>query len=303
MRNEGNEKIISKTKKLTMSPIPGKKFNYPKDNDIYSLHDNNLYSSDNELDNSNTSLNILNDFVTNKKDLFLSGSDNESDEENKALFQSEQSKQTNYRTLPQNKTIFKTETSRKKEIKRGRRNSKIPISNEIKHSKNTIDNIKGKIKRYFIKSLLNYINKKYKEYLTKKEMEPHELLKKVNPKISLAYSGGEGKPFLSMTIYEIFFRNLSDKYTKYYKDYNCNQLTLLYQKNDAKEVIDIMNKTVKEMYEIYISNEIDDFNLNNDLIKIEKKDGIEYKNLFEVKAKKFIYIINRNGKKWKKRHQ
>ena len=302
MENEGNEKINNKPNELTMSPISEKKFNYPNKNDLYLYlyYDNNHLLLDKELDNSNTSQNVFDGFSTNKNDSSLNNNENESDEENKVLYISNK---TNYNTLPQKKTFFQTETSRKKEIKKGRKSSKDPVSNKIKHGKNTIDNIKGKIKRYFIKSSLNYINKKYKEYLTQKKLEPHDLLQKINPKISLPYNKKEAKPFLSMTLYEIFFRELSNKYTKYNKDYNRNQLTLLYKKNEAKEVIDIMNKTVKEMYEQYISNEIDDFNLKNDLIKIEKKDGVEYKNLFEAKAEKFIDIIKRNRKKRKKLHQ
>ena len=262
-----------------------------------SSNDNFSFLLNKELSNMDIFPYKFDGLLKNKEDSFLNNNDNENDEENKALFSD---KQTNYNTLPLKKKFFQIEKVKKNNVKKGRRSFKRPFCEKIKHSKNTIDNIIGKIKRYFIKSLFNCINKKYKEYLSQKEMKPHDLLKKINPKISLPYNKKEVKPFLSMTIYEIFFGDLSNKYSETKKDFNRNQLTLLYKKNEAKEVIDIMNKTVKEMYEKYISNEIEDFNLNNDLIKIEKKDGIVYKNLFEAKAEKFIDIMNRNGKKLKK---
>jgi hypothetical protein len=268
-----------------------------KNNSLFYDNDYNPHLFDKDLRNLDV---FTNEFSSNKENSFLNINDDESIDNNKVLYST---RQTKTKTLPTKKGIFEIVRSKQFGVKKGRRSSKSFILNKIKHGKNTIDNIIGKIKRYFIKSVLNYINKKYKEYLIQKKMKSNDLLKKINPKISLAYNNKENKPFLSMTIYEIFYRDLSDKYNKSNKDFNRKQLTLLYKKNEAKEVIDIMNKTVKEMYEKYISNEIPDFNLKNDLIKIEEKNGIDYKNLFEAKAEKFIYIINRNGKKFKKLNQ
>ena len=47
--------------------------------------------------------------------------------------------------------------------------------------------------------------------------------------------------------------------------------------NEAKEIIDIFNTTVKDMYEIYIgkNDTIPGYNLENDLKKIEQRNGKE----------------------------
>ena len=104
-----------------------------------------------------------------------------------------------------------------------------------------------------------------------------------------------------MYIYQLFSNDLSDKITKFSKDYNRKQIKLLYEKNKAKEAIEIMNFKVKEMYEIYISNKVFDYNFERDLIAIikEKDEEIkgEEKNNYKSKVKdianNLINFINR----------
>ena len=60
----------------------------------------------------------------------------------------------------------------------------------------------------------------------------------------------------------------------------------MYEKNEAKEVIEILNLTVKEMYQIYISNTIPDYNLENDLENAIKEDEKEENEGVEDEDKK-----------------
>lgn len=194
--------------------------------------------------------------------------------------------------------IFSIKKETKPKIKRGRRNLKILCLTKAKHDKNSIDNIIIKIKRKFIKRTLDYINKKYQQYLSYKNMRKQPLLKKIDPTIYSKYSKKNHQKFLELHLYELFSMEISERYSNFIKnhskEYNREQIEKLYKINKAKEVIEILNLTVEEMYLKYIDNEIPECNLEQDLIEIEKDQGTEYKNKFESKALKLIYSFKGN---------
>ena len=225
-----------------------------------------------------------------------------------------QTKKTEANTQPinkkQKKQIFDIKKierifSIKKTEKNGRKKGRLSLGNhplyQPKHDKYFKDNIILKIKRYFVNSTLNYINKKYNEYLSIKKKKNRPLLKKIITDFYKVYSTEANQGFLNLYIYQLFSNDLSDKITKFSKDYNRKQIKLLYEKNKAKEVIEIMNFKVKEMYEIYISNKVFDYNFERDLIAIikEKDEEIkgEEKNKYKSKVKdianNLINFINR----------
>ena len=182
--------------------------------------------------------------------------------------------------------------------KRGRRNSGFISFIKPKHSRKTKDNLVRKIKRHFIKSLINYINYLYKNHSGKSK----EFLKKIKPKFVDAPKNQESLKFFDMTIHQIFSEDLSKKYVRFNPDYNRKQIEILYDKNEPKEVIDIMNKTLKEMYEIYISNQIDEFKLEKDLSEIESKakKDILYECKIRETAKQLIHNLVKKSEKRKK---
>ena len=69
--------------------------------------------------------------------------------------------------------------------------------------------------------------------------------------------------------------------------------------NEAKEIIDILNTTVKDMYEKYIgkNDTIPGYNLENDLKKIEQRNGKEYAEKYKITALNLIKILNKKGRK------
>ena len=182
--------------------------------------------------------------------------------------------------------------------KRGRRNSGFISFIKPKHSRKTKDNLVRKIKRHFIKSLINYINYLYKNHSGKSK----EFLKKIKPKFVDAPNNQESLNFFYMTLRQIFSEDLSKKYVRFSPDYNRKQIEILYDKNEPKEVIDIMNKTLKEMYEIYISNQIDEFKLEKDLSEIESKakKDILYECKIRETAKQLIHNLVKKSEKQKK---
>ena len=184
----------------------------------------------------------------------------------------------------------------KKVIKRGRRKLCCFYPKKAKHDKHSCDNIIRRIKTYFINSAMNYINKKYDEFLSIHNCKKGRLLQKINPNFHI------NPKFLETNISQIFSENLSERCKNYIPEipeYNRKQIESLYKKNEAKEVIQIMNKKVCDLYLDYIRNTIPEFSLNNDLIKIREKNGNKYSDRFEKIAKNLIGILNKNKKKIK----
>ena len=177
----------------------------------------------------------------------------------------------------------------------GRRKKNRVYSSKTVNDKFRENNITPVIKRRLINSSLSYINKKISlNYNEEKEKDKY-LLKKIKPNFVKAKNKKEERQYLSKKISEIFSDDLSSKYSRFKneKDFNKKLISKIIKENKAKEVIEIFNSTLVEMYEKYISNEIADFCLNADLDEIKKKNEKKYVEEFEEKAKRLIKIINK----------
>ena len=110
--------------------------------------------------------------------------------------------------------------------------------------------------------------------------------------------------FFNKTLGEVFSADVSKRNSNFLsthsKDYNKKRIESLIKENKEKNVIEKLNLTMKEIYEKYLNNELGEFNLENDLSKIEKKEGEDYKKAYEEKALNLIDIINKKGEKIKK---
>ena len=265
-------------------------------------------------------------FNSSKNDSNIDENDNDNANEEKTIHFQTKTEESNTRTKdsnPQN-IIFKVVRNKNissKKNKEKRKKGRMSMVNrplyQPKHDKKSTDNIISKIKRHFVRSTLNYINKKYNEFLSTKITEKKRiLLMKIIPNSYKVYSRKANQKFLNLYLYQLFSQDLSDRITEYSKDYNRKQIKFLYEKNEAKEVIEIMNLTVKEMYEIYISNKIPEYNLEKDLNYIIKekdqenseeegnkyteeneKEIIEYKSKVKIIAENLIYFLNKEGKR------
>ena len=172
---------------------------------------------------------------------------------------------------------------------------------EATHNKFREDNIVNKIKIYFINSTMKLINKKYAEFLNDKSNK--RLLQKIKPNFTKVYNKKLNREYLAKTISEIFSEELSGRCSTFQnkKNHNKEQIENLISKNKAKEVIKLLNKTLKQMYEIYISDnndiKIPEYHLEYDLIQIEAKNGKEYAQEYKAKAMNLIQIISVNKKR------
>ena len=233
------------------------------------------------MNESDKSDNIIEDEKEGKIEDIIKGLDYFSEYQRDYSFDE---KITCYITRKITKQIFMIQKIKKEKIKKkGRRNSKETFLFKSKHDKNSSDNMRKKIKRQFIKSIITYINQ-----LLQKNQKSKILIYKIIPDFCNASKKEDNNKYLSMTLRELFSSDLGSKFKNINKDSNKNNIEKLYKKNKPEEIIKLLNKTIKEAYEIYINDEIPEFSLYNDLKEIEKKDGIDDANIFKARAKKLI---------------
>jgi hypothetical protein len=188
---------------------------------------------------------------------------------------------------------------------KGRRKQSHPelYKEDAVHTKFREDNVINKIKIYFINSTMSLINKKYSEYLKAKPGK--RLLQKIKPNYSKIYKKKETQEFFNKKLSIIFSEELSGRCSTFEnkKNYNKIQIDNLIEKNKAKEVINLLNKRLEEMYEIYITNDtnkkIEVYHLETDLEQIKLKNGEDYAQMYKETALNLLDIINNKRKKVK----
>ena len=204
-----------------------------------------------------------------------------------------------------NNTIINTKTQIEKnkifDIKKvskriGRRKHDNPelYKYEAVHTKYRQDNIIQKIKIHFINSTMDLINRKYNEYLNIDSKK--RLLQKIKPNFTKIWRKKGNQLFLEKKLKDVFSEELSERCSTFHdkKNYNKEQIEKLYEKNKAKNVINILDKSLKEMYRIYImeNNGMKEYNLKYDLIQIEQKNGKEYAQEYNKKAMDFLNLFD-----------
>ena len=204
-----------------------------------------------------------------------------------------------------NNTIINTKTQTEKikifDIKKvskriGRRKHDKPelYKYEAVHTKYRQDNIIQKIKIHFINSTMDLINREYNEYLNIDSKK--RLLQKIKPNFTKIWTKKGNQKFLEKKLKDVFSEELSERCSTFHdkKNYNKEQIEKLYEKNKAKNVINILDKSLKEMYRIYImeNNGMKEYNLKYDLIQIEQKNGKEYAQEYNKKAMDFLNLFD-----------
>ena len=191
---------------------------------------------------------------------------------------------TKTNTAPKKKKIFQLKKvqrifSIRKKDKNERKKGRLPLNsrplNIPKHNKNSLDNIATKIKAHFVKKTLKYVNKKFNEFLLRNNRKKKTLLMNIKPDSYKKFSKKANQNFINLKIHQLFSADLTNRIREFPKYYNRTQIKSLFEKNEATEVIEIMNSSVKEMYEIYSSNKITDYNLESDLKETAEKNGKE----------------------------
>ena len=189
-------------------------------------------------------------------------------------------------------TIFKISKVNKK---LGRLIKKFKASIKGKHNKNSQDNIIQKVKASFHEKIYNYVNYEYEKFLEAKSNNNNEqkmitkLIKRISPQESKKIKKEENLLWFSLKLKGLLSSKLSLKYSKFESNYNEKRINQLYEKNEAKNVIEILEKNVKDMYEIYCNNiHIEGFGtLKDDLIALRKKMEQDNEENIEEYLKKY----------------
>lgn len=306
-------------------------------NSFSDSYDNDDFSNnaDKFSDKSNVELNLLqikpensDDFeLTSKEHQLLYFAQNSEDMEQEPEQEVKKEEKTEYTHTT--KTKAKTEIKKLQKIsgaifdimkinkKLGRIKKNIKINIKGKHNKNSQDNIIQKIKARFLELMFNYINDQYAKFLINnnigKKYNKVKFIKRISPAESKKIKKEDNLKWFSLKLKDLFSMDLSSKYSNFESDYNRKQIELLYKKNEAKNVIDILNKSVSEMYEKYCqSDKCSGFEtLENDLIALRRKmeendeDSIDeymkkYKEIAENLELIFRQKKSRNSKNSKK---
>ena len=176
-----------------------------------------------------------------------------------------------------------------------------------KHDKFSEDNIIQKIKTTFQENVFNYINYEYEKFRLErqdndgqKQKNIVKLIKRISPEGIKKIKKNENLDWFLSNLKTLFSSKLSSKYTKFDSNYNEKRIKNLYEKKEAIKVIDILEKNVEDMYEIYINNiKIDGFGtleddlnaLRKKMEQVEEEDIDQYLNEYEKIAKNLEEIF------------
>ena len=146
--------------------------------------------------------------------------------------------------------------------------------------------------------MMKYLNDLYVKYAKEKSKK---FLKKIQADFIQPFRKSKmNKKKLDnmpITLRQLFSSDLGRKFKKMNKDYNKNNIKALYQQNKAKEIIELLNKTLNEAYEIYINDEISECSLKSDMIKLKEEiNDEEHLKKYKKLASDLTFGYKINGK-------
>ena len=177
----------------------------------------------------------------------------------------------------------------KKEKKLGR-----PKKNAIKkgtHDKFKKDNLIRRFKAHFFQNIYNYINISFKCNIENNDKKIINMIQKISSYDTKSISKSDNMKWFHSKIKTILSQKLSSKIVCHDSNYNVKLIQRVYKKNVEKDVIKILEKTIREMWIIYINDDKDKefpgFNtLKDDINKFrEMNEPEEY-------IQRYIFISN-----------
>lgn len=125
-----------------------------------------------------------------------------------------------------------------------------------KHNKMTDDNIIRKIKAKFYNNIVDYINilyeqssKEIKKYPKDKKFK--KFIQKIISSESKVIKKEDNLNWFSLKIKDILSAKISSKFTKYRADYNKKNIEYIYKENKLKDLIEVLEKSVRNVYYDY----------------------------------------------------
>ena len=183
----------------------------------------------------------------------------------------------------------------KKKVKLGRikRNS----NKQGKHNKYYKDNIIRRFKVHLMNNIYDFINSSFKINEKFKKHKQIKFIRKLSSYEIKLISKKDNIKWLNSSIKTVFSQKISTKISTFHSDYNKKLIKSIYDDKKETKVINILDKTIREMWLIYINDINDEFfsgfaKLKDDIIKLRNMGETEYYiNLFVDIAHKFEEIF------------
>ena len=185
----------------------------------------------------------------------------------------------------------------KKEIKLGR-----PKKNSFKkgkHDKFQRDNLIRRFKAHFFQNIYNYINISFKCNIENNDKKIINMIQKISSCDTKSISKSDNMKWFHSKIKTILSQKISSKIVSHDSNYNDRLIQNIYKNNSEKKVIKILEKTIREMWIIYINDdkekEFPGFNtLKDDINKFkEMNEPDEYIQQYIFISKNFENIFNK----------
>ena len=165
------------------------------------------------------------------------------------------------------------------------------------HNKYRKDNIIRRFKAHLMKNIYDYINSCFNINNKYQNSKNINLIKKIQSDNIKLISKSENIAWLNSTIKNIFSQKISSRISTFHSDYNKKLIHKIYEEKKEMKVIDILDKTIREMWLIYINDNDESYpgftKLKEDTIKLKDLGENEYYiNLYIQIAQKFEDIYN-----------
>ena len=146
-----------------------------------------------------------------------------------------------------------------------------------------------------MKNIFNYVNKSFNHDNKNTTIIG---LKAISSMQTKSISKRDNILWLNSKIKDIFNQNLTSKIITFDINYNKNLIKRIYEEQKEEKVINILDKTVKELWKIYINDDLNNNfigfeTIKHDIAKLRKMgESEEYIELFINCAKRFEDIFN-----------
>ena len=196
----------------------------------------------------------------------------------------------------------------KKEKKLGRpKKENVNQFKKRKHDKFQRDNVIRKFKAQFVQNLFNYINLSFNSNQdnVKNKQKHINIIQKINSSQTKSISKDSNLKWLNSKIRDIFSQKISSKFVSYEPTHNYKIIQKLYEKKEEQTVLKILDKTIRQMWIIYVNNdknnEFPGFNtIENDINKFRNfGESEEYIELYISISQNFEMIFNKMKSKKK----
>ena len=167
----------------------------------------------------------------------------------------------------------------KKKVKLGR--IKKNSNKQGKHNKYYKDNIIRRFKVHLMNNIYDFINSSFKINEKFKKQKQIKFIRKLSSYEIKLISKKDNIKWLNSSIKTVFSQKISTKISSFHSDYNKNLIESIYDDKKETKVINILDKTIREMWLIYISDINDEFfngfaKLKDDINKLRNMGETEY---------------------------